>query len=355
VLPRPVLDAIGAGYTSATLLLVLSGFILVYVYSAHDGSMAVSRRAFWTARFSRIYPLFILSQLLVLPLWMTSHTWGETWFPLAVGISGQQAWFPELAHVLNTPAWTVSLLVLAYAAFPWLLERLRAFPARHLPAAMAVAWAASTLPGVLWQNPGPAGARFLFSFPLVRFPEFLFGMLLAKWFLAREPLRPRAAAWATGAGLGGWMAVLAVVGHIPRPVVHNGLLAPVFALLVVGLASGGGAVGRILSRPLPQRLGNAGIAIFLLHLPFVAWIEAAGWYPGRTTAESALVYAGYLAATLALSLLATERFVAPVSRWARRRYAGEAHPVPAISALPALPALPVAISPVLPLPDPSAS
>ncbi|HET7460454.1 MAG TPA: acyltransferase [Longimicrobium sp.] len=336
-LPAPLLAAVGAGYTSATLLLVLSGFILVYVYSGGEGRMTVPRREFWAARFSRIYPLFVLSQLLVLPLWMRTHDWGETWFPLAVGVSGMQSWFPSLAHVLNTPAWTISLLVLAYAAFPWLLERLRTFPARRLPAAMAVTWALSSVPGLLFTHPGPAAARFLFSFPLMRFPEFLFGMLLGRWFLSRPAPGRRSAGAMVGGALAAWAAVLAVAGLVPRSVVHNGLLAPVFALLLVGLASGGGGVvARFLAHPLPQRLGNAGIAIFLLHLPFIAWIESAGWYPGPTTAASALVYAGYLAATLTLSVIVTERFVAPVSRWARRRF-GRPRTAPALGA-----ALPVA-------------
>lgn len=344
VLPRPVLAAVGAGYTSVTLLLVLSGFILVYVYSTGDGRMTVPRREFWAARFSRIYPLFVVSQLLVLPLWLRTHGWGETWFPLAVGVSGTQAWFPRLAHVLNTPAWTISMLVLAYAAFPWLLERLRAFPARRLPAAMGVAWAVSVVPGLLFTHAGPAGSRFLFTFPLMRFPEFVFGMLLGRWFLSRPAPGRRASAVMVGSALAGWAAVLAVVERAPRPVVHNGLLAPVFALLLVGLASGGGGwVARFLSIPLLQRLGNAGIAIFLLHLPLVAWIESAGWYPGPTTAASARVYAGYLAVTLVLSIVVTERFVAPVARWARRRFGRPRTPVfvPAL-AVPASAPRPVA-------------
>ena len=325
----------GAGYTSATLLLVLSGFILVYVYSGAGGEMTVPRREFWVARFSRIYPLFLLSQLMVLPLWLRTHTWGETWFPLAAGLSGQQAWFPNLAHVLNTPAWTISLLVLAYAAFPWLLERLRTFPARLLPMAMAAAWIASVVPTLLFPHPTGALTRFLFAFPLIRFPEFLFGMLLGKWFLARRPMSARASAWAAAGALSAWAAVLAVIGNVPRAVVHNGTLAPVFAVLLVALASDGGVVATVLSRPVLQRLGNAGIAIFLLHLPLVAWIEAAGWYPASSTAASAAVYVAYLAGTLALSVLATERFVTPVSKWARRRF-GAPRPAPAFAASPAL-------------------
>ncbi|WP_325307822.1 acyltransferase [Longimicrobium sp.] len=340
LLPAPLRAAIGAGYTSATLLLVLSGFILVWVYSGPDGSMTVSRREFWTARFSRIYPLMIVSQLVVLPLWLRSHDWGETWVPLAAGLTGQQAWLPNLAHVLNTPAWTVSLLVLAYGAFPWLLERLRRIPARALPWAMAAVWAVSVAPCVAWPHASGAASRFLFSFPLMRLPEFLFGMLLAKWFLSRPALSARASTRATAGALGMWAAVLAVIGLVPRPVMHNGLLAPVFALLLVGLASGGGALGRVLSRPWLQRLGHAGIAIFLLHLPVIAWIEAMGWYPGATTAASAAVYAAYLAGMLVLAVAATERFVTPVSAWMRRRFAAP-RPVAVVLAPPAL-AIPVA-------------
>jgi peptidoglycan/LPS O-acetylase OafA/YrhL len=340
LLPAPLRNAIGAGYTSATLLLVLSGFVLVWVYAGADGSLTVPRREFWTARFSRIYPLMIVSQLVVLPLWLRTHGWSETWLPLAAGVTGQQAWLPELAVVLNTPAWTVSLLVLAYGAFPWLLERLRRVPARALPWAMAATWAVSAAPCLLWRHADGTALRFLFTFPLVRLPEFVFGMLLAKWFLARPALSPRAAGWAAGGALAAWGTVLAVIGLVPRAVAHNGLLAPVFALLVVGLASGGGAIGRALSRPWLQRLGQAGIAVFLLHLPAIAWIEAMGWYPGPTTASSAAVYVVYLAGMILLSVAATEWFVTPVSAWARRRIT-RPRPAPVVVLAPAL-AIPAA-------------
>ncbi|HYH81225.1 MAG TPA: acyltransferase [Longimicrobium sp.] len=324
LLPEPVLDALGAGYTSATLLLVLSGFVLVYVYSGPAGEMTVPRRVFWTARLSRIYPLLVVSQLLVLPVWLSTHGWAETRVPLVVGLSGMQAWFPTFAHVLNTPAWAVSVLLLGYAAFPWLLGALRRIPTRGLAAAAAVLWAVSVLPGALMPHPPEALQAFMHSFPLLRIPEFLIGMVAARWFLARGPLGGRAAGWAVAGALGGWAVILALVGQVPRAVMHNGLPAPLFVVLLVGLASGGGGVvARLLASAPMRRLGDAALAIFLLHLPVIAWVESMGWYPGPTTAASAAVYAGYLAGVLLLSLLAMERFVAPVSAWIRRAAAAD--------------------------------
>jgi peptidoglycan/LPS O-acetylase OafA/YrhL len=52
---------------------------------------------------------------------------------------------------------------------------------------------------------------------------------------------------------------------------HNGLLSPIFAMGVVGLALGGGPVYALCSRPLVILLGESAYAIYMLHFPFLAY------------------------------------------------------------------------------------
>jgi peptidoglycan/LPS O-acetylase OafA/YrhL len=343
-LPRPLRSAVDAAHTSTSLLFVLSGFILYWVYAGADGRLRGSVREFLAGRIGRVYPLLALSHLLALPLWVASVGWEGTLVPAAAALSGQQGWFPPLAHVLNVPGWAATLLFLAYALFPALLILVRRVPRRALVPAMAGAWLLALLPGALYLLALPhteLGERALFTFPLLRLPEFVFGVLLGAWTAGRPSLSPRAAGWLAAGALAAWGAAAMLADRVPLVLIHNGGLAPVHAALLVALAAGGGAAGRLLASPPLKRLGNAGIGLFLLHLPLLAWLQVLGWLPRPTLAGSAAVFAAYLAVTFALSVLVTERFVTPVPKWARRRFGGPAQaPAPVPAAAPGLAAPP---------------
>ena len=317
-LPGPVRAGVQAGYTSTSLLFVLSGFVLVWVYTDAEGRFRGGRRAFWTARAARVYPLAVASHLLVLPLWVHAHGGAGAWAQGVAAFSGMQGWLPPLANALNAPAWAVTFLLFAYALFPWMAERARALSTRGLAAAMGAAWLLSTLPGALFlllSEPGETLRTALYTFPLLRLPEFAFGVLLGRWYVARG--RPALPAWAAPAALAAWALVIMGV-PTPRELLHNGLLAPLQGVLVVGLADGGGALGRALSRRRIQKLGEAGLAVFLLHVPLLGWVQAAGWLPGPSPVASVAVYLGYLLGTVALSLAAMRWLVDPVAARVRR-------------------------------------
>jgi peptidoglycan/LPS O-acetylase OafA/YrhL len=55
------------GYVSVGLFFVLSGFILTYTYADSTHSAPLNRRAFWAARFARIYPVYLLSVVIAAP------------------------------------------------------------------------------------------------------------------------------------------------------------------------------------------------------------------------------------------------------------------------------------------------
>jgi peptidoglycan/LPS O-acetylase OafA/YrhL len=50
------------GYSGVSFFFVLSGFILVYTYSGR----ATTLRAFWQARFARIYPFYLLHSMVIM-------------------------------------------------------------------------------------------------------------------------------------------------------------------------------------------------------------------------------------------------------------------------------------------------
>lgn len=288
--PEGLRNWVEAGYSAVGVFFVLSGFVLAWNYLDEDGRMETGPRAFLAARLARVYPVYLLTFVLSAPPTIAASVadngWAVAGGKLAVAGLGSlalvQAWVPRLALYWNPPGWSVAVEAVFYVLFPVLayrlLPRLRAVP---LPGVLGAVWVLGLVPPLLFLALRPEGAApvdaatwttglAVIKFnPLMRLPEFLFGVLLGGCFV-----RERASGTKKGSG-----AVLAFTGaallvaagaagpRIPFPLMHNALLAPASGLLVYGLARGGGSLGWLLSRPLLVHLGGASYALYLLQFP----------------------------------------------------------------------------------------
>ncbi len=119
----PFAPVVNAGYASVSFFILLSGFVLAYNYAdkARDGKLNKVR--FWEARFTRLYPIYLLSLLLaweMVPLERAAHTTGMFWTGMVLTPVLLQGWIPQIATFLNTPAWTMSAESFFYFLFPWM-------------------------------------------------------------------------------------------------------------------------------------------------------------------------------------------------------------------------------------------
>jgi peptidoglycan/LPS O-acetylase OafA/YrhL len=57
---------VNAGYASVSFFILLSGFVLAYNYAARARTGELDKVRFWKARFTRLYPIYLLSLLLSL-------------------------------------------------------------------------------------------------------------------------------------------------------------------------------------------------------------------------------------------------------------------------------------------------
>jgi len=55
---------VNAGYASVSYFILLSGFVLAYNYSSRARAGQLDRVRFWKARFTRLYPIYLLSLLM---------------------------------------------------------------------------------------------------------------------------------------------------------------------------------------------------------------------------------------------------------------------------------------------------
>lgn len=269
---------VNAGFASVSFFILLSGFVLAYNYAGRARAGELDKRRFWEARFTRLYPIYLLSLLLswrmVRPEYV-AHTHPMFWTGMVLTPLLLQGWIPEIATFLNTPAWTMSAEAAYYLAFPWLAQIKR--PKRWAPYLgwMAGVWCLGMIPGVLYALFQPDGIahpdrwsyghwlQALKYTPLPHLPSFVFGVMLANV----DELVPRAGWRRLALGLGGFagaFAVLAMGPAIPYPVVHDGLLMPLFGCIILGL-SGENLLATVLGWGPLVFVGQASYCLYLLH------------------------------------------------------------------------------------------
>jgi peptidoglycan/LPS O-acetylase OafA/YrhL len=275
----PVIDN---GYIFVGFFFLLSGFILAYNYA--DRARTLVKRDFWLARFSRLYPIYLLS--LVFSVRMLQDEWHarphpEFWTGLVLTPLLLQGWSPTLATFWNTVAWTLSAEVSLYLAFPWLLRLpWPRTPARLLTLLLGL-WVLGLVPHTLYlllnpdHLPGPADRyssgiwlRTIKYTPLAYVCTFLAGMTLGKLqaSLTLSTRQRTAIATLSLAAIALFFATL--VTSVPYVLMHGGLLVPLFAALVIGL-SGAGPIASIFAwRPLVL-LGQTTYCLYLLHFNFI--------------------------------------------------------------------------------------
>jgi peptidoglycan/LPS O-acetylase OafA/YrhL len=266
------------GYVFVGVFFLISGYVLTYNYA--DRARTLVKREFWLARFSRLYPVYLL--VLLISLTMVKDEWharshAEFWQGMILTPLVLQGWSPSVATFWNTVAWTLTSECVLYAAFPWLIRL--PWPKRplHLVFLLFGLWIVGLIPHSLYLyfNPdhiiGPVDRysssqliRFLKYTPLPYVCTFLTGVTLGKLQHAltltpRQRLNLAAVSLATAAFF-----FYTLISHTPYLLLHGGLLTPVFAALVLGL-SGPHAISSVFSwRPL-LLIGESSYCLYLLH------------------------------------------------------------------------------------------
>jgi peptidoglycan/LPS O-acetylase OafA/YrhL len=272
---------VNAGFASVSFFILLSGFVLAYNYAWRARNGELDRVRFWKARFTRLYPIYLLSLLMswrMVPVEWGAHTHGMFWTGMALTPLLLQGWIPPLATFLNTPAWTMSAESFYYLLFPWLAAAKR--PARrwYYLIQLAAVWGLGMVPGALYIAFNPDGIahpdrwstgdwlRALKYTPLPHLASFVFGILLAG--LDELVVRAGRLRLLLGlAGFAGLFGLLELGPLVPYAIIHDGLLMPLFGCIVLGLA-GENPLARVLGwRPLVF-VGEASYCLYLLHFNF---------------------------------------------------------------------------------------
>lgn len=336
---------------------VMSGFVLAYMYLVPMSGAGTSARRFYAGRFARIYPIYALSLLIAIPLWLHDflHRYpGSLKDGLeyaGAAILMVQSWSPKLATVVNFPAWSLSVEVFFYLAFPFLVIPFTRMNRRQLLGAAVIVWLACLVAPTIYAitNPDGIGSGFPIQYarwirvvlynPAIRAPEFILGVVTGLIFLQRNEARE--------SRLGPWLSVPAIVAivvvmlgtsSIPFALMHNGLLGLLVAMLIYGLALGGGPVAWVCRQPATVLIGEASYGIYILQDPIWMLVVNVGralfgtrgmadpwlWY--RTSIWMPWLFAPLL---VAFSIGILYVYQEPSRRWLARKLGARAPHVPA--------------------------
>jgi peptidoglycan/LPS O-acetylase OafA/YrhL len=262
--PRPIGKILSNGYLGVSFFFVLSGFILAYNYRSPLTTWS-AKKAFFLARFARIYPVYIVALL------ASFFIGGRFVESVSMGAIPQfmllQSWIPYTASIQywNTPGWTLSAEALFYVCFPLAIALAVGSSDKRLGVVaclLAGIMLIAQTPGYGFERSPPAGLGWV-PLPLLRLPEFLFGVSLGVLcsrgrlqILGRTPALPAITLAAFGC--------LAVVPNatVPGPfgVLMGFLIASVFW-------SAKSRIRRLLSTKLFVLLGGASYSLYLLQVP----------------------------------------------------------------------------------------
>ncbi len=334
-LPSPVRTFASTGYIAVAFFFVLSGFILTYTYwSPMRAGLRLG--VFYKARFARIYPMYMAALLLALPFYAKAVMHGQGGATrgvrdAALTLSLLQAHVPSAALTWNPPGWSLSTEAFFYFCFPFVLPvMLRGSVLRAWLTAVVAFIVAVALPvAYLMLNPDGLGSpdfeaaatwlNLLRYHPLARFAEFMLGICAARVYLDQPGLRaPRAGMLLTGSALAALVSLLAFADHIPYVLLHNGLLAPAFAALVLGLAT-----TTPISKPLQRRwlvtLGEASYALYILHIPLFMVAGAVARRLAENGDESAWFTLVFIGIAITTSVVAYKLVEVPARRYLLKR------------------------------------
>jgi peptidoglycan/LPS O-acetylase OafA/YrhL len=325
--PPYVRSLVSRGDVAVPFFFVLSGFVLSYNYVGDE--RRVDRRRFWQARFARVYPTYLLSLVVALPL-LRGQLLGYYHHPPDVAVQHAlvivpltllmlQTWWPlqEIASNWNVPAWSLGVEAAFYALFPVLALPLRRARMSALVAAVAALSVLSALVFILLVPRLPdSGAllgirgRFWWGAqPLVHLSGFALGMVYGRIFTSSDVAARRRTYGALA--LVSTAASIALVAFTPDAYYHTAVLpwlSALFGVMVLSIAAGAGVLVRFLSLPFIVLLGEASYALYLLHVPLWpylrrAWTLAPAQRLGLPDTSSALFEATYVFLSVVASVL----------------------------------------------------
>lgn len=314
---------------------ILSGFILSYNYSEAHG---VEWKEFYLNRFARLWPAHIAATVL----------WLLFGYPVFDGVGTTTAFFATVANItlthsfiplsafyssLNPVAWSISVEVFFYLAFPFIVGGGLASSARWLAGSlvllivlMAVA-VLLQLPNTTTDPMGVSASSIIYTNPLARLFEFCLGCLAAFIFKARKAQPYKSQTFIEIAASCGVILFMALIAsskfrnlfpdYYPFRgwLIWSGSCIPM-AVLIYVMAIGGGKISKALSHRSMVYLGEISFSLYLVHLTALCIYMSYAKSPSSNLAGLIV----YIAASISMSIVMYHAIENPCRRLIKARF-----------------------------------
>ncbi len=262
--------------TSVTYLYVLSGFVMSLVHHRPEEKFDIGK--YWTGRFLRLYPLYLLSFLLVCYFYIDSIAQIKLQKTLA-NVFILQAWIPQYAQSFNYASWSMTVEFFFYALFPFFTMWAYRQSTKKLIWGSVILWTITQLiHNTFWAGYFPEYENFLVYFPVFHLSSFILGAVGGIWYLREGRTR----GYKSGATLSVFTAAVLlafayiVVSSVNPRFPHDlqlmtGLLSPILTVVIVALALDKSRFSTFMNSRVLVTLGDTSYGLYILHVP-VIWI-----------------------------------------------------------------------------------
>ena len=330
------------GLAGMSLFFILSGIVIYYNYAEKIRISPVAEiKAFFVARFARLYPLYIVFILgfFVWNVFRHPELLPRHISSLPIFLTGMQSWLygyidgmeilyhQEEANI----SWSISTEFALYFAFVplVLLMRKSGWKAGLAVVALAfigrlcflyvvyglqwpTAWMDSLFPG----HPDAAWAYLVYHSPVGRLFEFVFGCGVA--MIYRHVQENGVSRVSKALSLLSWVASLVLLVMVcckcfSFPIWDHTVVTPIFMLFCLGLPCLG---AKFLRGKVLNFLGEVSYSAYLLHIVFVILLH----YDGRNWHSIVGTLAGFLVFTYLLAYLSWRYLETPARRLVRNLF-----------------------------------
>lgn len=245
---------------------VLSGFVMIIAYGNRKH---ISFFKFIKNRIARIYPVYLLA--IVLVLLITAYK-VINFTDLSLNLIMIQSWFPEKAMTLNKPGWSLSVEFFFYLLFPLLINRIYSkISFKKLMVLIIFFWVLSQVLFHLFVFNNIVLTFYdinnIYYHPIMHLNAFLIGNLAGIFFLKNHQKLKKN----YRIGILILLTLLIIVLKFSFGLnYHNGLLAIIFAPLIVLISLNYDKLTNIASHKFFVFLGEISYGIYILQFPIWA-------------------------------------------------------------------------------------
>lgn len=296
----------------------ISGFVMSMVYAKQGPGLKTSY--FYKRRFSRIYPVYWLAFLWTIVVVLFLKDALPKGLIVILHALGLQSLYPGYLLDLNFTTWSISVELIFYLMFPFLLRWMMRFSLKRLIVVSSVIWVLQSVQHVLFveylYNGTKAMEEFISAFPLWHLSTFFAGMVTARLIALdafSETFKKNALFIFVLTLL-----VFVFIIYLPNPFlkyIHNGLLSPLFLLVLVSLYYDRSFLHRILSNKQVSDLGNLSYGLFIFQYP--VWVTCTE-LASPDFIESSWFFLIYFVCLLLVARLVNRYFERPMLRKIRK-------------------------------------